>query len=197
MALNRFQVQQCIVAVTADVNARSRIDSIFSAFGRQAGLTRNALMATSNAVEAVGRGVSRATAAVLSVGMTEVGRWQVRQAGGKLTDEGPLLFDPNVDGTPGAELQCTAIAAAAQGAIDLRQKRTPGFVPQLRATGCYSRSVGFAHMGLVLHMQDGSDYVLDWWATLDVDNPLVYRLDDFDKNRKDAALTFDRFGGFA
>jgi hypothetical protein len=197
MALTKFQVQQCIVAVKDDVNARSRIDSIFSAFGRQAGLTRNALMATSNAVESVARGASRMTQALFSVGMTELNRWQMRRAGVQPVDEGPLLFDPNVDGTPGAELQCTAIAMAAQGAIDLRQKRNPGFVPNLRATGCYSRSVGFAHMGLVLHMQDGGDDVLDWWATLDVDNPLIYRLDDFDNNRKDAALTFDRFGGFS
>ncbi|MCB1955174.1 MAG: hypothetical protein KDG55_05830 [Rhodocyclaceae bacterium] len=197
MALTRLQVQLCITAVGEDVNARSRIDSIFSAMGRHAGFTRNALMATSNALETLGRGVNRGIQAITTGGSSEINRWQMRRAGQRPFDEGPLLFDPNVEGSPGSELQCTAIAEAAKDAIDRKCKRTPGCIPGLASTSCFSRSQGFAHMGLVLTMTDGGKYVLDWWATLDVDNPLVYRFDDFDNNRKDAAQEFKRFGGFS
>lgn len=197
MALTRLQVQLCITAVSEDVNARSRIDSIFSAMGRHSGFTRNALMATSNAIETMIRPVNRATQALFTVGMSEVNRWQLRQAGHTPLGEGPTLFDPNVEGSPGSELQCTAIAEAAKEAIDRKCKRVPGYLPGLASTDCFSRSEGFAHMGLALKMTDSSKYVLDWWATLDVANPLVYRFDDFDNDRKDAAREYKRFGGFS
>jgi hypothetical protein len=52
-------------------------------------------------------------------------------------------------------------------------------------------------MGVVLKIEDDTSYVLDWWATLAIDNPLVYKFDDFDMNRKDAAREYAQFGGFS
>ena len=200
MALSKHQVTQCIVAVRHDGDAAGRISSIFSVMGRQAGFTRNALMATSNAIETLGRAVSRGTNAAFTLGTSELTNWNNKRTLAKYGYKGPydqpLLFDPNVDGSLGAEYQCTAISEAAQKAIDKRQKLSPDFVPGLARVSCHSRSEGFAHMGVVLEMKDKKDYVLDWWATLDIDNPLVYKFDDFDMNRKDAALEFKNFGGF-
>jgi hypothetical protein len=201
MALAKLNVTQCIAAVRQDKDAAWRINSIFSVMGKQAGFTRNALMATSNAVETLSRAVTRGTLAVTTVGQSEVGRWNnnraMRQAGITPLDEQPLLFDPNTDGALGAELQCTGIAEAAQGAIEQRQKLSKNFVPDLKKVSCHSRSEGYAHMGVVLTMTDNSTYVLDWWATLDIENPLVYKFDDFDMNRKDAAREYAQFGGFS
>lgn len=201
MALTKLHVTQCIAAVKQDKDAARRIDSIFSVMGKQAGFTRNALMATSNAIESVSRAVTRGTNAALTMGQSEVARWNtdrvLKQAGMKPIGDQPLLFDPNVEGSPGAEYQCTAISEAAQNAIEKRQKLSKNFVPDLAKVTCHSRSEGFAHMGVVLTMTDKSTYVLDWWATLDIDNPLVYKFDDFDMNRKDAAREFAKFGGFS
>jgi hypothetical protein len=201
MALSKLQVTQCIAAVRQDKDASRRISSIFSIMGKQGGFTRNALMATSNAVEQLSRVVVRGTSAVLTVGQSEVARWNTdrtfKQAGLKSPNEQPLLFDPNTAGSPGAEYQCTAIAEAAQAAIEQRQQLSKNFVPDLMKVSSHSRSEGFAHMGVMLQMQDLTSYVLDWWATLDVENPLVYKFDDFDMNRKDAAREFAQFGGFS
>jgi hypothetical protein len=201
MALSKLQVTQCIAAVKRDKDASRRINSIFSVMGKQAGFTRNALMATSNAVESVSRAATRGMQAVFSVGGSEVTRWNnarvFKQAGIKNPDDMPLLFDPNVDGSMGAEYQCTGIAEAAQGAIEASQQLSKNFVPDLKKVGCHSRSEGFAHMGVMLTMTDDTTYVLDWWATLDLDNPLVYKFDDFDMNRKDAAREYAQFGGFS
>ena len=198
MALSRLQVTQCIAAVRQDRDASSRIRSIFSGLG--GGVTRNSLMATSNAVETLGRAVSRGVNAFATFGTSEIGRWNdaraYRQAGIKNPNDQPLLFDPNVDDSWGAEWQCTGISEAAQAAIEARQKQSANFVPGLKRVSCYSRSQGYAHMGVELTMSDDSNYILDWWATLDIENPLVYKFDDFDMNRKDAALTFAKFGGF-
>ena len=170
--------------VETDKDASGRINSIFSVMGKQAGFTRNALMATSNAVEQLGRAVSRGVAAVTTVGQSEVTRWNndriLKQAGLKSPNDQPLLFDPNVDGSLGAELQCTAIAESARTAIEQRQKLSKNFVPDLKKVSCHSRSD-----------------VLDWWATLKIENPLIYKFDDFDMNRKDAAREYVNFGGFS
>jgi hypothetical protein len=166
--------------------------------GKQAGFTRNALMATSNAIEQFSRVVTRGTMAVTTLGQSEVTRWNnERIAGIKPLDKQPLLFDPNTVGSPGAEYQCTAIAEAARDAIERRQQLSANFVPDLRKVTCHSRSEGFAHMGVVLKIQDDTSYVLDWWATLDIENPLVFKFEDFDMNRKDAARQYAQFGGFS
>ncbi len=201
MALSKLQVTQCIAAVRQDKDAARRINSIFSVMGKQAGFTRNALMATSNAVEQLSRVLSRGTLAVTTLGQSEVSRWTTdrtfKQAGLKSPNDQPLLFDPNTTGSAGAEYQCTAIAEAAQAAIEQRQQLSKNFVPDLKKVSCHSRSEGFAHMGLVIKMKDDTSYVLDWWATLDIENPLVYKFDDFDMNRKDAAREYAQFGGFS
>ena len=87
MALAKLHVTQCIAAVRQDKDAAWRINSIFSVMGKQAGFTRNALMATSNAVETLGRVVTRGILAVTTVGNSEAARWNnnraMRQAGAR------------------------------------------------------------------------------------------------------------------
>jgi hypothetical protein len=92
----------------------------------------------------------------------------------------------------GYELQCTEIAETAAAAIARSQRMIPG----LSEVGTMSRSSGYAHAGVHLTMQDGSQYVVDWWATLDVTNPLVFKAKDFDEDRKSAAIPFKQFTGF-
>jgi hypothetical protein len=197
MALDVSQVTLCIVAVSEDKEARERIESVFSVFRTHAGFARNSSMVAGNTLETFSRGASRVFNAFASLGNSELSRWNGHRAGIRYPDEGPTLFDPDTPGSPGYEYQCTEIAERAKAAIEKRRARDPAFVPGLKRLGCYSRNAGFAHMGVVLTMADDSRYVLDWWATLDCANPLVYRFDDFDNDLKDAAREYKEFAGFS
>jgi len=56
--------------------------------------------------------------------------------------------------------------------------------------------MGYAHHGLVLTTEGNEKYVIDWWLTLDVANPVVFRLEDFDMDRKGTGVPFEAFAGF-
>jgi hypothetical protein len=181
MTLLRAQVQQAIEIVSSDSAARSRIDSILApVLGRHSGFFRNVLLATGfgfaklpgDAIVAVGR---RGAAPPFAVARYQQSR------------EIPL--DPNRKGTLGYELQCTEIATTAAAAIERHKARIPG----LKTAFQCARTEGFAHAGVQLDMDDGSQYVLDWWLTLDVANPVVFRFADFDLNRQQGGVAFERF----
>jgi hypothetical protein len=183
MALSRSDVQTAIRIVSSDTAARSRIDSILApVLGDKSGFFRNVLLATGfgfaklpgDALVAIGRKAAPPFA---------VARYQS-------TRETPL--DPNRKGTLGYELQCTEIATTAAEAIERRKVE----IPALAAASQCARSAGFAHAGVQLDMKDRSQYVLDWWLTLDVANPVVFRFDDFDQDRKGAGIPFERFTMF-
>lgn len=184
MALNKEQVLKAVTIVAADPEASSRIQSALSFLGRNSGFTRNMMMA-------MGFGVAKtAHDAILEAGRRG-GVPPMAIARAKASRQIP--FDPNRSGSMGYELQCTEIAVRAAAAIEAKKSQIPNLA---EASQC-SRSVGFAHAGVLLVMKDGtkgaSRYVLDWWATLDVQNPLVFRYDDFDQNRFMSGTAFENF----
>ncbi len=187
MALSRDQVQKAIKIVSADSEASSRIKSLFSILPVGAGFTRNLFMAT-------GYGIAeKAHDALLAAGKYGgVPPFALARA----RADRKLPLDPNRQGTWGYELQCTEIAIKAASAIEAHKSQIKGLSSAFQC----ARSVGFAHAGVQLVMSGSpkpSNYVLDWWATLDLDNPLVFRYDDFDQNRFMSGIEFSYFHGFS
>jgi hypothetical protein len=182
MALTQPDVKRAIEIVGSDKAARSRIDSVLApVLGTGSGFFRNLLLATGygfaklpdQAIRAVGRHSSIPPFV--------------------LAHPSKIPLDPNRKGSLGYELQCTEIAVTAAAAIE-RKKES---IPALESASQCARSKGFAHAGVLLAMKGGSQYVLDWWLTLDVANPVVFRADDFDQDRGWAGVEFEEFRGFA
>lgn len=49
-----------------------------------------------------------------------------------------------------------------------------GKLPKLHRSLVATRKVdGYAHKGTGIAMKDGTDYVFDWWPTLNPKNPLI------------------------
>jgi hypothetical protein len=172
--------------VAADPEATSRIQSSLAFLGRGAGFTRNLIMAT-------GYGIAEtAHDALLELGKRGgVPPFALARA----RADRKLPLDPNRPGTMGYELQCTEIAIRAAAAIELHKSEIPGLASAFQC----ARSVGFAHAGVQLVLRAGgkvSNYVLDWWATLEIWDPLVYRFDDFDQNRFLSGTKFSKFYGY-
>jgi hypothetical protein len=182
LSLSRDAVAGAIAIISSDSNAKQRIESIVAPIlGTQSGFFRN-----------LGMALGFGAAAVFQTVRTSPFRAYAAATGG--TFQNPTVpLDPNRPGTYGYELQCTAIVEAAVEAIQKRRQEVAG----LQEATLMARSEGFAHAGVHFAMTDKTNYVIDWWATLDVMNPLLYRADDFDKNRKDKAVLFQDFRGFA
>jgi hypothetical protein len=73
---------------------------------------------------------------------------------------------------------CYGIAAHTAMAIgDQVRNRKAGEVRTAGITRERSR-FGFRHTATLVKMKDGSEYVFDWHATLDILNPLLYRSED-------------------
>ncbi len=182
MSLSREVVASAIAVVASDPDAKQRIEGILApVLGRQSGFFRNlgmtAVFTVFDVFQTVRTSPFRAYAA----------------ATGEPFQKPFVPWDPNRPGSAGYELQCTAIVEAAVTAIEKRK----GEVPGLKEASLMSRSEGFAHAGVHLEMKDKSKYVIDWWATLDVANPLLFVADDFDKNHKEKAILFKDFHGFS
>ena len=172
MGLSRRTVALAIQIVAEDQAATERIDSILAPIlGKSSGFTRNILMAT-------GFGF----AALPAQAATAVGF------------ESPYAvpFDPNRPGSWGYELQCTEIAETAKTALEKRLHEIPG----IKEVGTHARTMGYSHHGLVLTTFGNEKYVIDWWLTLDVSNPVVFRFSDFDLDKKGTGVPFEDFAGF-
>jgi hypothetical protein len=183
--LSRAQVQKAIEIVAADPESTSRISSMLSILGRNAGFTRNMAMA-------LGYGLAKIPfdAALAAGRRGNVPLFAYNRAKAEMK----VPLDPNRQGTWGYELQCTEIATKASEAIEKKKSMIEGLT---KASLC-ARSVGYAHAGVQLAMRSGggtANYVLDWWATLDVENPLVFRYDDFDQDRFMSGIPFQYFHG--
>lgn len=188
MALTRTQIQAAVRIVANDPEASQRIRSALNFLGRASGPTRNMLMA-------LGYGVAELSQDALLAAAKAGGMPSPLLAAAKRNRQIPL--DPNRAGSWGYELQCTEIAERAAAAI-MKQKSS---VPRLLEASMVSRSAGFAHAGVLLVMQDTpgatSKYVADWWATLDIENPVLFRFDDFDQNRSFSGVPLVSFVSFA
>ena len=77
-------------------------------------------------------------------------------------------------------LSCVGIAMATQRVI--YSEMLAGRLPKVQGSLIRRRRVsGFEHKGTGVAMKDGSDYVFDWWPTLDLENPLISTLSQWVK----------------
>lgn len=70
------------------------------------------------------------------------------------------------------ELSCQGIAIVTQGVIFTHMMSSK--LPKVLASRVVRRKVnGFEHKGTGVSMKDGTDYVFDWWPTLNPKNPVI------------------------
>ena len=175
MGLSRRTVALAIQIVAKDQAATERIDSILAPIlGKSSGFTRNVLMATAYGFLTLPHDIAQ--------GKSEK----------KFKSPYPIPFDPNRPGSWGYELQCTEIAETAKTALEKRLHEIPG----IKEVGTHARTMGYSHHGLVLTTFGNEKYVIDWWLTLDVSNPVVFRFSDFDLDKKGTGVPFEDFAGF-
>ena len=88
---------------------------------------------------------------------------------------------------------CIGIAEATSKAIFSAIRS--GDIPAAKTTCSVYRVVHqFPHFGTRVSMKDGTDYVFDWFPTLEPWNPLIYQYANW---KKDAgAVEYDDFEGF-
>ena len=169
MALTKNTVAKAIQAVSTDPVASGRIKSILAPIlGRHSGFVRNIPLTLAHTLNSTG-----------AMGLPSL--WMRKE------------FDPLVPGSTSARLNCDGIANAAEEALT-RQKIK---FPEVRLFGVKGRSAGFTHAGLWLMMRDKTHYILDWWMTLDIEDPVVFRLDDWDKDRKGKGILYSHFAHFS
>ena len=108
----------------------------------------------------------------------------IRNLGYLLTLQDPS--DPSI-----AAKVCYGIAMATSERIE----RSRGFIREVARAGLVDRAHrGVAHVGTLVVMRDGSSYVFDWHATLNVDDPLISRALDWNEDRN--AVLYSQFRGF-
>ena len=83
------------------------------------------------------------------------------------------------------------IAEATSNAIEARR----GEAPHLKAVSQQAREKGYSHTGTLIEMDDGSRYVLDWWKSLSIRNPFVFRYRNFMQDLG-GGIPFTEFKGF-
>jgi hypothetical protein len=170
MALTKQMVQRMVAVVAADPVARGRISSVLGVFGQNSGAVRNGLMVLGDLW------FDGASALGNKVGL------------GKM--ENADFFDPSGNGW-GAELQCNGIVEVSVNAL----KRKSGDFPNVSEFRLASRTAGNAHAGVFVETVDGGEYVIDWWRTLKIANPLVFRHGVWDADKPGGVL-LENFVGF-
>jgi hypothetical protein len=69
-------------------------------------------------------------------------------------------------------VSCVGIAEVTQGVIFT--ETIQGRLPKVRSSRTTMRTVDkFVHHATGVSMKDGTDYVFDWWPTLNPKNPLI------------------------
>lgn len=88
---------------------------------------------------------------------------------------------------------CTGIAQVTQRVIF--SETLGGRLPKVQSSLVRRRNVnGYEHKGTGVAMKDGTDYVFDWWATLNPGNPLISTLAQWVNGG--ATVEHDDFKGF-
>ena len=70
---------------------------------------------------------------------------------------------------------CDGIAEATAAAIRPKVKE----IPRLVRVDEQARERGYSHTGTLLEMDDGTKYVLDWWKSLSIRDPFVFKYQSF------------------
>lgn len=117
-------------------------------------------------------------------------RWNTTNA--RLQAALPPPFDPNNPQSVAYRDICTGIAEAAVAALTKRAAEIPGVASFIQE----SRDESFAHAAVGLKMTAGGHYVLDWWVTLETDDPLVCLYEDWNNARLGRSVTAASFHGF-
>jgi hypothetical protein len=69
-------------------------------------------------------------------------------------------------------VSCVGISEVTQGVVFAETLK--GKLPKVRTSRTTQRTVNkFVHHATCVSMKDGSDYVFDWWPTLNPKNPLI------------------------
>lgn len=92
-----------------------------------------------------------------------------------------------------SEATVNAVAAASvNGSATTGQ---PAPLPSVQNAVIIDRSIsGYEHHACMVYMTDGSDYVFDWWRTLDPMNPWIYKTGDWRVNGD--SVPFSAFSGY-
>lgn len=160
MALSRRTSEQIVNVVAGDAECQRRITSLYGTVLGEIGLSgafRNFSMALADApndgVEMAGNFLIREWDKL--VGNAKSPRWQK----GQIFPE--HVRDPYI---------CTGIADATVAALSAAASQ----IDQLGAATFASRDEGFAHAGTKVTMDDGSEYLFDWWRTLQLRDPMIF-----------------------
>jgi len=107
----------------------------------------------------------------------------------------PDKYDDNFDSgdwsSMAYEYSCDGIAEVTSIAINKKLDA----IPALKRAYEQGRVKGFSHTGTLLEMKDDSKYVLDWWKSLNIHCPFVFRFQDFMYKRSDGT-PYTSFEGF-
>lgn len=122
---------------------------------------------------------------------------------------GTVGLSPGDQSSTGYRLSCDGIADATAAAISNVIKKSSGSDPrwcnvvkeplrEVLEAKSKARSIdhGFSHTGTAIYMKDGTQYVLDWWMSLNVEDPHIFRYDDFIYNRGNS-VRFSDFNGWS
>jgi len=181
MSFSRLTVSRIINVVKSDKIAYERIDSMLQyipplwipGLRDKRGWVRNYGMATAETY-------------------LDIGAWFAGKKFGVSFGKHWNPFDPNLPGSVGYEYQCTGMAEAASAAIMAAKSQ----LPAVKFAEPRDRSEGLTHSGVWIETVDGGEYIVDWWTTLDIDNPYVFRYADWDQNQKSKGFEFKEFRGF-
>ena len=96
---------------------------------------------------------------------------------------GNKFYEPSQPGSYASRMICTGIAEAAFEALARNKSR----IPQLIKADAVTRFVPFDHDAVLITVEAPghapTNYVLDWWRSLDADHPWFSRQEDFLKGQ--------------
>ncbi len=114
---------------------------------------------------------------------------------GGLRNVGLMIRDWDAEKPETVAKVCVGIAAQTADAINSAAKSNPSLRRIAQANDTDRTFGGTYHVATRVQMIDGSAYVFDWHATLNVDNPLIYP-STLDFRNSAGAVTFEAFHGF-
>lgn len=115
-------------------------------------------------------------------------------ASGAMRNWGFIAVGASPDMDQAGQFVCVGIQQATEKALESKLK-TPGGLPGVKSVGEASRNgtLGTYHVATLITMDDGSEYVFDWHATLNTRNPMISRHADW--KRSSGGMPYATFSG--
>lgn len=101
-------------------------------------------------------------------------------------------LDPSDQESLAYQYSCDGIAEATSKAI----KAKLDTVPHLVKCEAQAREKGYSHTGTMIVMDDETKYVLDWWKSLNIRDPIVFQYRNFMQDLG-GGIPFTAFKGFS